>query len=208
MCRGNNGQTVFRDEQDYAVYLRLYVRFRAEHPFELFHYSLMPSHVHQLIRTLPESDYSNFMKRLNLSYFTYYRDKYGWNGHFWQDRFKSKLISQDDYLIQCGKYIELNAVRAGLVKEPNGWQWCSYKTYSEGKSNRLITLDPIYKSLGVTDQIRQAAYQKMILSEVFDFDNKSVAQGSEEFITKTKRRAKYHQKQSGTFHSYPEIRQK
>lgn len=208
MCRGNNGNTVFREPEDYAVYLELFERFKKDHPFNLFHYCLMPSHVHQLIETLPKSDYSVFMKRLSLSYFCYYRDKYGWKGHFWQDRFKSKLISKDDYLIQCGKYIELNAVRGGLVKNQGEWQWCSYKTYADGQKNRLITTDPIYESLGATDNIRQIAYQKMVLLEIFDFDNKAIGQGTEEFLNKAQRRAKFHQDKTTKFHSYPEIRQK
>jgi putative transposase len=36
----------------------------------------------------------------------------------WQDRFKSNIIDTDIYLLQCGKYIELNPLRAGLVTSP------------------------------------------------------------------------------------------
>lgn len=118
MCRGNNSHDIFIQKEDYLKYLELLEKYKEDHPFDLYHYALMPNHIHFLLKTSKETNFSEFMKRLNLAYFHYYRIKYGWKGHFWQDRFKSKLISQDDYLIQCGKYIELNPVRANIVSDP------------------------------------------------------------------------------------------
>ena len=76
----------------------------------------MPNHTHMQIKTKSASDFAIFMKKLNLAYFHHYKREYDWVGHFWQDRYKSQPIGKDEYFIQCGKYIELNAVRAGIVK--------------------------------------------------------------------------------------------
>jgi len=40
------------------------------------------------------------MKKLNLAYYHYYNRQYGWIGHFWQDRYKSKPVGKDNYFIQ------------------------------------------------------------------------------------------------------------
>ena len=190
ITRSNNQNIIFKDEEDFAYYLDLLAKFKKEHPFDLYHYCLMPTHVHKLLKISKNSEFSKFMKRLNLSYFHHYRQKYGWSGHFWQDRFKSKLVSQDEYLIQCGKYIELNPVRAKIIESPEDYPWSGYRYYSQGKKNELITRDIFYDELGKNDQERQKNYQKMIIRETIYLDNSSLATGPREFVYNVKRKAK------------------
>ena len=192
MCRGNNGYQVFNSAKDYSKYLDLVNKYKAEHPFDLFHYCLMNNHVHLLIMVKEGKDFSNFMKKLNLAYFSYYKFNYGWNGHFWQDRFKSKLISKDSYLIQCGKYIEMNPVRTKKTEKPEDYLWSSYNYYAKGLKNNLITRDLIYDSLGVTEEFRQHAYQNMVTEEIFSFENQRVAQGNKKTRYNANRRYGYH----------------
>jgi len=118
MDRGNNRNIVFKEKEDYFYYLELINKYKKEHPFNLYHYCLMPNHVHFLVQTKKAKDFSIFMKKLNLSYYHHFKKKYGWTGHFWQNRFKSKPVGKDEYFIQCGKYIELNPIRANITKDP------------------------------------------------------------------------------------------
>jgi len=193
MCRGNNGNDVFCSPLDYLKYLELIARFKSDHPFELFHYCLMTNHIHLLIRTQNGADFSIFMKKLNLAYFKYYQKEYGWSGHFWQDRFKSKLITKDIYMVQCGKYIELNPVRANIVENPEEYIWSSYSYYALGKESHLITRDIFYDELGKSDEDRQKIYTEMVVDEIFAFDNRSIAQGTKAEIYNANRRFGYHQ---------------
>ncbi len=165
MTRGNNKHVVSKDDSDYRYYLELIDRFKFELPFDLYHYSLMPNHVHLLVRTKKAEDFSLFMKKINLAYFYHYKKLYNWVGHFWQDRFKSQPIGKDSYFIQCGKYIELNSVRANLVKRPEDYQFSSYNYYAKGYTNKLITTDIFYESLGSNDIERQKRYKEMIISD-------------------------------------------
>jgi putative transposase len=175
MTRGNNRHDVFKDHDDYIYFLDLVSRFKAEHPFELYHYCLMTNHVHLLVRTNMASDFSNFMKRLNLAYFHHYRNTYGWVGHFWQDRFKSQPVGKDNYFIQCGKYIELNPVRAGIVDKPDKYEYSSYGYYAEGRNNPLITEDSFYNGLGKTKTERQSSYADLVIGDLInDTFSKSV----------------------------------
>ena len=75
----------------------------------------MPNHVHLLLKS--ESDISKLMHNVNLSYAQYYKKIYQHIGHFWQDRFKSFIVEDDDYLLTAGKYIEMNPGR--VITEDN-----------------------------------------------------------------------------------------
>lgn len=166
MTRGNNRNIVFKYDEDYLYYLDLIAKYKLEHPFDLYHYCLMPTHTHFLIQTKKALDFSIFMKKINLAYFHHYNQAYGWVGHFWQDRYKSQAVGKDAYFIQCGKYIELNPVRKGIVEKPEEYQYSSYNYYSEGKPNNLITPDFMYEAMGREITDRQANYQKLIVAEI------------------------------------------
>lgn len=192
MTRGNNRHTVFKSDSDYQYFLELIVRYKSEHPFDLYHYSLMPNHTHMLVKTNKASDFSTFMKRLNLAYFHHYRQKYGWLGHFWQDRFKSQPVGKDAYFIQCGKYIELNCVRKGLVEKPEDYPYSSYQYYALGKNNPLITEDFFYESMGETLAQKQKAYQNLIVSDIIATSYKNKSWGSRYQQYHEQRKSRYH----------------
>lgn len=166
MIRGNNRNTVFRCNEDYQYFLGLIAKYKLEHPFDLYHYCLMPTHAHFQVQTKKALDFSIFMKKLNLAYYHHYRQIYGWVGHLWQGRFKSQAIGKDSYFIQCGKYIELNPARKKIVENPEDYQYSSYGFYAKGKKNKLITPDFMYKEIGIDDLDRQKRYQKLVIDEI------------------------------------------
>jgi putative transposase len=196
MNRGNNHMPIFICDDDYRFYLEKLAELKNEHPFDLYHYCLMGTHLHLLVKVTKESDFSNFSKRLNLSYFSYFKKNYGFDGHFWQGRFKSQLISDDIYFIQCGKYIELNPVKAGMVELPEDYPWSSYGHYAFGDKNNLLTEDLFYQELGTNDQTRQIEFRKIVVDQsIEEYMDKvdSLAVGDKKFIYNVNRRAKYHE---------------
>lgn len=179
ITRGNNRNVVFKSEDDYLYYLELVLKYKFDHSFDLYHYCLMPNHTHFLIQTKKALDFSIFMKKLNLAYFHHYRQEYGWVGHFWQDRYKSQSVGKDAYFIQCGKYIELNPVRARIGQNPGDYQYSSYKYYAKGTLNKLITPDFIYEEMGRDSAERQEQYQKLIIDQIIEESYNKVAWGSD-----------------------------
>lgn len=179
MTRGNNRNTVFKSDKDYQYFIELISKYKLEHPFDLYHYCLMPNHTHFLIQTKRALDFSVFMKKLNLAYFHHYKREYGWVGHFWQGRFRSQAVGKDAYFIQCGKYIELNPVRVGIAASPDDYQYSSYKYYSEGKTDQLITPDFMYGEIGSDDIDRQKQYQKMMVDQIIEESYSKNAWGSD-----------------------------
>lgn len=166
MCRGNNRRNVFIKPKDYRFYLWLAGKYKIEAAIKIIHYCIMPNHVHFLLGIAPESNLASFMKRLNLVYFFHFRKKREYVGHLWQGRFKSKIIEKDNYFIRCGKYIELNPVRARLCQAPEEYAFSSYMYYAYGKENELLDNDPFYVNLGKTPEERQARYRELVTNKI------------------------------------------
>lgn len=126
ITRGNRKQPVFSEAVDYERYLNLLIKYKKRYVFRLYAFCLMPNHVHILIGVNRPSCLNKIMQGLNLSYALYFNSKYGKVGHLWQDRFKSRLIENDLYLLECAKYIENNPLRSSLVPRIEQYRWNSY----------------------------------------------------------------------------------
>ena len=161
-CRGNNKKIIFKKRKDYMYFLNLLRRYMAKYGFRLYHYCLMRNHVHLLIEINAEETLAKIMSGLHLAYFHYFKRRYGYVGRFWQGRFYSKVIEDDQYLLTAGIYIERNPVRARLVENPSKYKWSSHNIYAWGKKNNLIDLDPHYLGLAGSDEKRQKIYREMM----------------------------------------------
>ncbi len=194
MTRGNNRHEVFKSGTDYQYFLELIARYKTEHPFDLYHYSLMPNHTHMLVKTNKASDFSNFMKKLNLAYFHHYHQNYGWIGHFWQDRFKSQPVGKDEYFIQCGKYIELNPVRARIIEKLEDYSYSSYRYYANGVNNPLLTENLLYETFGQNADERQKTYQELVIGDIILDSYKKKTWGSADERYNERKKFKNHLK--------------
>jgi putative transposase len=162
LTRGNNKQAIFKDENDYLKYIEILRKYKEKYLFKLYHYVLMTNHVHLVIEPSQEGgELYQIMKGINLSYAQHFKNKYKYTGHFWQDRFKSIIVSKDEYLLTCGSYVELNPVRARMVKEPKEYRWSSYGANAYGKKNDLVDGHVIYGTLFSDKNIRKE-YRKFV----------------------------------------------
>lgn len=70
---------------------------------------------------------SVFLKELKQRFTQWYNRRKGRRGTLWEERFKSVLVEgSEDPLLTMAAYIDLNPVRAGLVKDPKDYRWCGY----------------------------------------------------------------------------------
>ena len=189
LTRGNNRQNVFEDKKDFRRYLELLLRYKEKYRFKLYHYVLMTNHVHLVIEPSDgEGSLSEIMKGINLAYAQYYKRKYSHTGHFWQDRYKSIIISKDEYLLACGSYVELNPVRAKMVEDPNDYVWSSYGAYAYGKGDVLVDEHPVYLQLSEDDGERKRRYREFVRGMLKEKDamkgemDRRIVYGSERFV--------------------------
>lgn len=197
LTRGNNRQDIFKDEKDYQKYIEILLRYKERYKFRLYHYVLMKNHVHLVLETTEKGGgLSEIMKGINLSYAQHFKNRYKHIGHFWQDRYKSIIISKDDYLLACGSYVELNPLRAKIVEEPKDYRWSSYNVYAYGKEDKITDEHPIYKGLSKDETERKKKYRELVKGMIKEKDamkgemDRKVVYGSEDFIRETEKKYK------------------
>ncbi len=137
-ARGNQKQVVFIEKNDFEFYLKQLKHYKIKYSFHLYGYCLMPNHIHLMGRPDVPKKLSNFMQGLQRSYTAYYNKKYNKVGHLWQGKFKAKLITKDQYALDCISYIETNPVRAKLVNNPKDYIFCSYSERNFGNNYQLL----------------------------------------------------------------------
>ena len=83
----------------------------------------------------------------------------------------------------CSRYIELNPVRADMVKGPGEYRWSSYRVNALGCDDRNITPHELYLRLGETREIRQTNYRALFRSKGhWNFDRRRLICSSYDFI--------------------------
>jgi putative transposase len=100
------------------------------------------------------------MKHLGQRYVQYVNRTYRRSGTLWEGRFRSCLVGEEDYLLGCQRYIELNPVRAGMVEHPGDYRWSSYGHNAQGSANALIRPHPLYTGLGRDAEERREARKR------------------------------------------------
>ena len=130
IIRGNGQQQIFEENDDYKYFLILLEKYVKETGVTVCAYCLMGNHVHMLLRDTSD-ELSVFMKKLEVSYASFFNWKYGRTGHLFQGRYKSEPIDDDSYLLQVFRYILRNPAKAGIAS-PEGYPWSSYSYYDGG----------------------------------------------------------------------------
>ena len=164
--RGNNRQACFLADDDYRAYLNWLEEYARKSHCLIHAYVMMRNHVYLLMTPANADSASGLMKRLGQRYVQYINRTYRRSGTLWEGRFRSCLVGEEDYLLGCYRYIELNPIRARMVDHPAEYPWSSYRTNGQGKPSKLLTPHPLYVALGGNEKARQAAYRELFRYEL------------------------------------------
>ena len=143
MARGNYRQNIFKDDEDFKVFLLLMQDAKTKYGFKLHAYCLMTNHYHLLLET-EQTEIWKIMKRINQIYAAYYNEKYRLTGHLFQGRYKSCLVENDSYFLQTSRYIHLNPVKAKMVPRAEAYPWSSYSTLIGMKQEMIVEVKRTY----------------------------------------------------------------
>ena len=102
----------------------------------------MPNHVHLIAVPADESGLTKAIGEAHRRYTRYINFREGWRGYLWQGRFSSYAMDQQ-HLIAAARYVELNPVRAGIVKNPEDYRWSSAKAHISHKDDDLVKAEPL-----------------------------------------------------------------
>jgi len=172
--RGNNRQDVFFVEEDRHVYLEMLREQGQRFGFQLIGYCLMTNHVHLIGVPEEEDSLAKAIGRCHWRYTQYVNGLHGRSGHLWQNRFHS-CTCDEAYGLNALAYVELNPVRARMVRRAWEYPWSSAARNVEPTSgagsdtyNLLhqeispeqwrATLEAVGKSSDICDTIRRNTY--------------------------------------------------
>jgi len=130
---------------------------------EIVAYSIMPTHLHLLLKQVVDNGISKFISRVLNSYTRYFNLKHHRTGPLWEGKFKNVAVNKDEQLLHLTRYIHLNPTSAGLVEKPEEWDFSSYNEYLNKEKNglcnfhQLIAINPKQYKIFVNDR---KSYQK------------------------------------------------
>ncbi len=162
----------------------------------ILNYNITSNHIHLLVQdggsreTLPKT-IQMIAGRTARAYNIRKRRK----GAFWEDRYHATAVQDDDHLIRCLVYIDLNMVRAGVVKHPSEWLFCGYnEIQAPSQRYNLIDRKGLMALFGIDDSDRLSEVYQGWVEDVLDRDKnsreakwtQSIAVGDKYFVEQVK----------------------
>jgi len=194
ICRGNNRQAIFRDEQDRIRYLEKLSFYCRDKSVDLLSYCLLGNHVHLLVET-PQGNLSKMMQAFQTSYTVSFNKRYRRSGHVFAQRYKALLVDKDNYLLQVSRYIHLNPVSARIVSRPQDSRWSSYGSYLTGKGIAGLKPEMVLGYFVGERKKQLAQYREYVEGGIGEkqryeepMATKQMFIGDEEFIDKARQR--------------------
>ena len=159
--RGNDRADCFRRDSDNMLYL-LHLRELAEKLACAVHaYCLMSNHVHLLLTPPSAEACQGLMKNLGQRYAQYFNRAHERTGSLWEGRYYSCLVESPRYVLACYRYIELNPVRANLVRHPRSYAWSSHAANAGFRSDGMLTPHVEFLALSEDATRRREIYRNL-----------------------------------------------
>jgi putative transposase len=160
--RGNDKKTVFKDDQDREIFLKILAFVNKRYHWLCHAYCLMDNHYHLMVET-PDGNLSLGMRQLNGVYTQARNKRYGKTGHLFQGRYKAILIQKDTHLLEVCRYVVLNPVRARMVEKPEDWRWSSYRaTGGKETAHPCLTTDWVLGQFSRTRGTAEKEYRQFV----------------------------------------------
>ena len=140
MARGIERRKIFLNDKDRESFLERLANILEETQTQCYAWALIPNHFHLLLRTGP-TPLSKVMRRLMTGYAVTFNKRHKRAGHLFQNRYKSVVCEEDAYLLELIRYIHLNPLRAGLVKdlkELDKYPWTGHSAILGRRKNPLL----------------------------------------------------------------------
>ena len=162
--RANARMTIFKKEKDFKAFEDIVEEAKDRYSMRIFSYQIMPNHWHFCLYPKNDGDLKKFIGWLTLTHTQRWHSHYHsvGTGHLYQGRYKSFLVQKDNYLLQLCRYIESNALRAGLVKKAENWQWSSLwrREYGTAEQKQLLSEWLIEKPKNYLDWVNRPQTEK------------------------------------------------
>jgi REP element-mobilizing transposase RayT len=189
LAKGNRDQYIFSEAKDRDFFIDRLARAKEKYSIEIFAYCILGNHYHLLVQTL-KANLPEFMHYLGSTYGTHL-SRNNWKGHVFNGRYRSFLVTREEYLMTLSRYIHLNPVTARIVHSPEDYPWSSYIYYSgKQKPPSWLNTEWVADYFGPSKYALER-YREFVLAgiggEIRDPDNHVIGQAileSEDFVEK------------------------
>ncbi len=125
--RGNDRRQLFFEQQHYSTFLELLGESKQRYPIRIYAHQAMPNHFHLILEPQEDRAVSAALHWIQTRSSCNYRQitQTRGDGHVFQRRFWCRLICSEGEYLTVVKYVEGNALRAGLVRRAEDWRWGS-----------------------------------------------------------------------------------
>ena len=123
--RGDRREAIFLDDADRLVWLEVFAQTCKRFNWVCHAWCLMDNHYHIVVETI-EGNLAQGMRHLNGIYTQTFNRTHKRVGHVFQGRYKAIIVEKEGYLLELARYVVLNPLRAGMVKDIADWHWSSY----------------------------------------------------------------------------------
>ena len=150
IVRGIERRNIFKDDRDRYDFLERLGPILEQTHTACYAWALIPNHFHLLLRTGTQS-VASVMRRLLTGYAAGYNRRQKRHGHLFQNRYKSILCQEDAYLLELVRYIHLNPLRAGLVKDLNDlerYAFCGHGVITGKRQHSWQDIQPVLAHFG------------------------------------------------------------
>jgi len=164
MVRGIDKTDIFRDDEDKARFLERLGQNIEEGKCSVYAWVLMSNHVHILFQR-GKDGISTTMRKLLTWYAQYFNRKHRRTGHLFENRYKSILCDEDNYLIALIRYIHLNPVRANIVTtldELDRYPWSGHRTLIGKAKHTWMDVAHVLSTFGSTKRKAVNEYRRFM----------------------------------------------
>jgi REP element-mobilizing transposase RayT len=168
MVRGIERRRIFESERDREDFLDRLGRVIQEGGASCFAWVLIPNHAHILLQTGP-TPLAGMMRRLLTGYAVSFNLRHQRLGHLFQNRYRSIVCEESAYLLELVRYIHLNAIRAGLVKEMEGLDWYRWSGHSVlmGRESRpWQAREEVLSYFGAREGVAKRRYRQFVFEGI------------------------------------------
>ena len=184
--RGNAGMNIFRSDSDRQLFLKTLADVIDDMGWLCHSYCLMDNHYHLVIET-PNANLGKGMRQLNGVYTQRFNRIHQQTGHLFQGRYKAVVVEADSYFLEVVRYVVLNPVRAGMVKDAQSWPWSSYRAVVGLESSPgFLSTERVLSHFSSTHKRAIASYSAFVTdgvdARIWDGLNRQVYLGSDTFV--------------------------
>lgn len=168
MVRGIDKTDIFTDSQDKARFLERLGENVTEGKCLIYAWVLMDNHVHLLFKS-GKDGISVVMRKLLTWYAQYYNRRHKRTGHLFQNRYKSILCDEENYLLALVRYIHLNPVRAQIVKtieELDSYPWSGHRAIIGKAKHPWMDIEEVLTQFGGRKRRAISEYRRFVIEEL------------------------------------------